>query len=316
MDDLIEEPVAAGDEIKNETKDPPAGPAGKDFSYVLDEEVNETIVEENTDVNESDFAVENFEVKDKDEKIEDPEKKTVRKDPDPAPEEKKDPPLTQKEQEKQGAVVRLAKPTLLISFSNIMLGRLGAIVKPSNPDFLKLNKPDRDDMGIILGDAVAEGKWTGIPAKWLLIGLAILILAGKIWNRNKPAKIESEVKNESAASSPAYDKILAEFQDFRKTTEAHISELKEQNNLLKGLLDKKVDRTKTAQVEDDKRPFMYKGVDLTKISFTEKGARIYPEKAGEKGYSAGGAKMGIPSQEDKELWFAWKQYKENIEEDF
>lgn len=330
--DLIEKPREEEKKSPEAGEQDGAGFGGRaNIKNILAEEVDTEDVEENKEVNPEHFQVASFDI---------PEDKTENKDgggagpvpPDPekkeevkteAKEEKKPVITEQGAQDKQGAVVRLMKPEVMMSFANILLGRLGAIWKPNNPDFLKFDGADRKDLSIILGESIKEGNWGGIGAKWLLIGLVTIIIAGKIWNRNKPAagEVEGEQKQEISSStkeSPAgLDKILAKFEEMQRQTQDHITELRQQNEFLKGLLDKKVERGReeASAGSQDKDPRYYKGIDLETVQFTDKGSRIYPDKAGQKGYGKEGAKMGTPSQEDKELYFAWKRYKDFILED-
>lgn len=301
------------EEVKNDQE--PGAPAGNDYSSVLLEDVETENVEENKEINQNDFVVESLDI----DPAKEEEKKNVEIKPDvkPEPETKKDAPVNT---QRNAAVTRLMKPQLMMTFTNMLLGRAGAIIKPDNPDFLKLNKPDREDLGVIMGDAVQEGNWGGVPAKWLLLGLVILIIAGKIWNRNKKADtIETEEKKEiaSGAASADIQKLIARFDEHQKETRGYIDELKEQNRFLKELLDKKLERgmLKEKPGDADHQERFYKGHDLSKIEFTEKGAFIDPSKAGKKGYSPRGAKMGIPSEEEKDLYFAWKRYQEFMIED-
>lgn len=301
--DLHENIPPSGEEKKEQGVAPGAGAQGK-ITDILDEEVDTEQVEENTEINESDFTVTSFEVE-----KEEPKQIEVKQTQEP---EKNNTPEVS--QARQKAVSRLFKADTFLLLANNMLGKAGKAFKPNNPDFLKFTKPDREDLGIILNDTAKEENWAAFPAKYLLIFFLILHLTICIRNRNKqPGSEENQGAGLGAGQDQsALDRVLLQMKEMQETSNKHIAELREQNALLKGLLDKKVERDQGRSKKPTKEApeRYYKGIDLEGVQFTEAGARIFPEMAGKPGYSKNGVRMGTPPHSEKDLFFVWKRYQE------
>jgi len=271
---------------------------------LLDEDVEQNDVEENTDINTDDFEVDNFhEAKNNGKDKKDNTKTAGNPSPNPNPEPVRD-------ERKNAAVARLMKPKVIIGVYNSVAGRIGKMVNKTNPDCLRFENEDVDDLGILMEETVKEENWSGVPTKWLLLIVVAVILVGKIMMWSKPKEIKNagiiNPGNNNNATPPGIEKMM-------ESMNKNIQELQEQNKLLRSLLDKKVS---TDKVPDKKPQRFFKNYDLNKISFTKNGAIIDPSKAGKKGYTDAGAKMGIPSYEEKEVYEYWKIYRQHTQEHF
>ncbi len=261
----------------------------QDITEVLDEEVIQEKAEENTQVDTSDFDVDSFDDK------KDPDKK------DPPMEDPKDPiTLTPEAERKQGAASRLMKSSTLTMVYNLVAKRVGAIANPKNPGCLAFDQQDTADINILLEDTVKEENWTGFPTKWLLLIVVALIIVGKIFTWNKPA---AKIETSTNTGLPEGD-IRMLMSKYDETIKA----LTDQNKMLQDLLTKKI----TADPKP-KPAHLYKNIDLNNVRFSDNGAIIDPSKAGLKGYTDQGKKMGTPSHEEKELYKRWKEYQEHLE---
>lgn len=264
-----------------------------DITQVIDEEVNKSTVQENTKVNFDDFE----------DAAEEPIKETVK---DPVKKDDANPLQVDQDnaKSKQSAVTRLMKPGMLILFYNSVAGRTGKIINPKNPDCLKFDKKDEDDIGILLEETVKEEDWRGFPTKWLLLIIVGMIIISKIFAWNKPKEVEGT-------------KILEIEAGYKKTIDAMqqgLDEMKKQNELLMAMIEKKSgNHHALSKVEGPAK--IFKGYDLSKISFTDKGALIDPDMKGKKGYTDEGKKQGIPSNEEKEVKKQWMLYKEYHKEE-
>lgn len=282
-----------------------------DVTQTIDEEVIVTDVKQNNTVNQTDFedAVDEDPVV----KVTEEKKAEVKKEDPPVG--SKDNPLAHGEKDakdKQGAVTRLMKPDVLMHTLNSGLRRTGKLINEKNPDFLVFDKEDKEDIGILLTETVAEENWKGTPTKWLLIIMVGLVLIGKIFSWNKPKAIAVEAKN-----TESENKLLLQMQQNFEKLEAQQKLLTEQNDMLRALLDKQISgKAPLHTVEKNTgMPKIYKGYDLSKISFTENGALIDPSKAGQKGYTDQGKKQGIPSDEIKDVKKQWQLYNEYYKEE-
>lgn len=279
---------------------------------ILEEDINETTVEQNTTINDDDF--EDSDGGSTTNTSEDPEEKTVDPQPDP-PVTKKDPPA--QNDPKNKAVARLMNPATILSFYNIVAGRIGKSFNTKNPDCLKFDQEDTEDIGLILKDTVEEENWSRFPSKYLLLIVLALIIVGKImsWNKAPVQRV-----NAGNSPNPELEKQVLELTEKISTSEKLMSDmlkgfeaLKEQNELLKSILENKTGM-KTGTTTNKK---IFKGHDLSDPDlFTENGAIRDRKKIGQKGYTSTGVKMGIPSQEEKETYAAWKLYQENMNEEF
>ncbi len=277
-------------------------PDDEDLSDILSEKIRVEKKVESQEVNADDFT---SDFKDKPAAA----AKDEKKDNPVAKEEIKD-----KEAEKNAAATRLFQPDVVLQTYNAFTGRIGAVVNKKNPDCLKFDDEDTKDIGILLKNTAEEEGWSRFPTKWLLIFLVAVILVGKILMWNKPKQVEAAANNnlqqanqEQAAAPAGQDKLIEQMN-------ANMNELREQNRLMQALLDKKIDESpknnfKAADVAPEQ---MYKGYDLEKISFTEKGALVDPDKAGQKGYTDDGKKVGLISHADKDVHRQWKLYQKFI----
>jgi hypothetical protein len=228
--------------------------------------------------------------------------------PDRQEPEKKNPVTTQPTgNDKNAAAARLFKPDMVMQMYNAITGRIGKVINSKNPDCLKFNKEDTDDIGVLLKNTAEEENWSQFPTKWLLIFLVGLILVGKIIMWNKPPKeVEANTTNNNLPNPEQIALI--------ETLQSNIKELQEQNKMMQQIIDagmfkKKPDYFEPEQREDQLGRY-YKGYDMEKISFTENGALIDPDKAGTKGYTDEGKKMGIVSQDVRDIHKNWKIYQE------
>lgn len=299
-------------EVVSETDKKATHSSSFDITQVIDEEVVISDVEENTNIVENDFE----------DAVDESDNVTVetdKKDPvktDPAPKGTKDNPLRQEDPDaknKQGAITRLMKPGVVMHVFNSFAGRTGKLINKNNPDFLKFDREDKEDIEILLTETVAEENWTGFPTKYLLLGMVALILVAKIfsWNKVPTAKIE----NTGTSESGDHDKKLQQLMQNFEKLEAQQKLIQEQNDLLRALLDKQISGKSIGQKtsnESGPPSKMYKGYDLSKISFTEKGAIIDPAKAGQQGYTDQGKKQGIPSKEEQDVKKQWHLYQKFI----
>jgi hypothetical protein len=234
---------------------------------------------------------------------------------DPVKEDKKaTPAAAPKDASKNATVARLFKPEVVLQTFNAFAGRGGAMINKNNPDFLKFDRADQDDIGILLKNTAEEEDWSMFPTKYLLIFLVAIIIVGKIINRNKPKQVEAA--GTTNLPNPEQDKIITELQQ-------SVKELREQNAMMQQLLNKKTsgpgntdfyrEAPPVTKIDDDIPEVpgrFFRGYDLDKISWSENGALIDPDKAGTKGYTDDGKKMGVISQEIRELRNAWKLYHE------
>lgn len=277
---------------------------GPKLTDIIDEEIDRIEVEENKSINKDDFL-------DTDPPAGDPDAETD-EDPEAAgsPPAKTDKPAAV-DVPKNKAISNLMNTGTIITFYNVMAGRTGRIINSNNPDCLKLDAEDSEDLGVILKSTVEEENWSRFPTKYMLLIVVALIVIGKIFSWNKPA-----AKISAAAGSSAGDpEALRQLNDKLAGMERKFGELattldavQKQNILLQGLLDKA-----TGKRSGQPPVSRYKGHDLSNPNlFSENGALIDPSKAGQKGYSSSGKKMGIPSAEEADIYERWKAYQEWI----
>lgn len=307
---------------------------GKNIEDIVSEEVTEDEQkEQNQNINQDDFtaSAEDLGAEGPNEQNEN-RKKTTEKNPEEKPEEKKETPV-----DSQEAFKRQMKPKTMITFGNILLGRVGAMFSKQPKEYWKITGEDREDLEIIMDDAVAEGNFSGMNPKWMLVIVLGIILIAKIFNANKPWTPEGKVENKSEEKKEQHsekdaEKIYAETRarwdaknNFDKVMET-LEALKEQNKLLMKIIDEKIplaakDFDEAVKKETRKKDLegrMYRATngklyDLERISFTEKGALIDPDMAGQDGYTTEGKKQGIPSKNEKDLKAAWEMYQEQKE---
>lgn len=271
-------------------------PGGPDITETLSEEVAQSTEEKATDIKADDFIVDTFDVT---------EKKPDDKKPEPKKEEVKAP------DNKTKAVSRLAKPSTMVAFADIVLVRVGAIFSKRPREYWKLSGEDKEDLSLLLQDTINEGNFSGIPAKWLLLGVVALIILGKVLNMNNPDYQPSEKKQVDQVKAEAELKL--KYSEEMDTMRENIESLANQNKQILDLL-RKGNNEFAEDVEiisETKKPDkLYKGYDLDKISFTPNGALVDPSKAGEKGYNDDGTKVGNISKEHKDVHRQWKVYKQ------
>lgn len=305
-------------------------PGGDQIENVLSEDAEKFEHQQNTEVNQDDFKVEDFntpvEEKKEEEKPPIEEKKPEpvaenkeEKKEEPKPEEKK---LTKEEEKKNEVVARLMKPDTLIAFGDILLVRIGGLLTPDKPrEYWALTAQDKKDLTYLLGETIKEENWTHIPTKYMLFFLIVLILGGKALNMNKPYKKSGDQKEpeEKKSAKENYDNIVAERKQKQmneKLDQANKrnQELEKEISNLRNLLNKKQDAgfTPYEEIKDVERYYKPKGskttYDLETMQFTPRGAVIEPENAGKKGYTKEGARMGIPSYEMQDVFAKWKEY--------
>lgn len=279
----------------------------KKLLNIIDEEVVRNDVEQNTKINNSDFGDPGL----ADKKEADPEK-DIEEEEDPAPAEapKKPAPAVVIDDPKNRAVSRLMNTNTILTFYNVVAGRIGKTVNEKNPDCLKFDGEDTEDIGIILKDTVEEENWSRFPSKWMLLIVVVLIVIGKIFSWNKKPVVKTLGAGGDPLDLDDIKKQLAGMQEQFNQVSQTLAAFKEQNDLLKTILDKNLlsagDTKKTIT-----KPGIYKGHDLSNPNlFTQNGAIIDHTKAGEKGYTKNGAKMGIPSAEENDIYKHWKYYQE------
>lgn len=300
--DIIEEetqPAVVVETVVNNS----ASPNVKD---ILDEEVVKDEVIENVKVDDDDFVVDKFDDNPAEPVVEKVKEKIV----EPVVEKAKD--IHVPNVEKNTVVARLFKPEIVMKTWNIIGGRVGKMVNSKNPDCLKFDAEDTEDIGILLKETAKEEDWSAFPTKWILLFVVGLIIVGKIimWNKPQQQRQVAESVNKAPGEIPAqYEKLIAQMSDT-------INEVKEQNKLLRSLLDKKVEREPIVHHIPVQKPVPkqnYKGYDFEKISFSENGALINPEMAGQQGYTPEGKKVGFVSNEIKDVHEKWKLYQEHKE---
>lgn len=296
-------------------------------------------------VNDDDFSVDNFDipaaaeekkpaeakpqaepetvVRVEKETTKDPEGKTVVKE------------VTTTEHNKHSAFVSAFKPEVAILFGNMMLERVGGVFWPDKPrSYWSLSPQDRADLAVLTRESASEGSWSGIPSKYLLMFIVLLIVGGKIYHANRPTPPgQGDPQNKPSDGSDPVGEAKRRFDEGKSSQEAkngpdeavsklniQIKALEEQNSLLKRLLDKKVEEAKAVPFEDIIEPLktggnIYKGYDLDVISFTKNGALIDPTRAGTKGFTSDGKRVGQPSKEILELWGVWKKHKSKVNQE-
>lgn len=301
-------PADITEEIPHEEIKPVIDAGTPDITDILDEDVKKEEVNENTEIKKDDFTDVDFE--EGDPAPVDPKKNakilTLEK-----VEEKKPEPVNEN---KQGAVARLFKASTVMLFYNAVAGRVGSMANKNNPDCLKFNRQDTDDIGILMEETVKEENWSGFPTKWLLLIIVGLILVGKIFSWKKKPADPNQVALDQSKQLQEQTVMITQLQE-------NLKAMQDQNKLLLEIV-----HTNKGKSPKEKEPVamvkakkIYKGFDLSKRDlFTEKGAMIFPEMAGQHGYSKIGAKSGVPSNEEKDIWEKWKQYQEQMElvEDF
>jgi hypothetical protein len=274
-------------------------PGEKNISDIIIEEVVRENVEENTNVNLDDFE-DTQDVTDT--PVDEPK---PAKEPEPTPPVNDPPPNL--DHPKNKAVSKLMNTNTIITFYNVVAGRAGKMFNKKNPDCLKFDDEDKEDVGLLLKATVEEENWAGVPAKWLLLMVIVVLVVGKIFAWNTPA-------GQKNLSNPEADKKIGELETKllaieQKHTETLqlVATLQEQNQLLKNLLDKKTGNAPA--------PAKYfRGFDLSNPAmFTKNGALIDPSKAGQKGYTDEGKKMGYISQSDREIFAKWKEYQDYLD---
>lgn len=309
---------------------------GNQIEDIVNEEVDQNgAADENTTINDEDFTVDREDIEtEKAEEKKDPENKK-----DPKTENKSTESEAKEEPEhvntkKEGALKRQMKPKLMLTFANVILGRVGGLFNSQQPpSYWQFSKADKGDIEILLGETVEEENLSGMGAKWMLLIVIGIILIVKIMNRNKEwkpdASIDYKTETNVQAKTIEYEKIYTEARarydgknNFDKV-QNQIDQLVEQNKLLRKIIDEKIlknSETDFELIKDIKTSIktpskgrFYKNFDLEKISFSKAGAMINPDKAGDKGYSTKGAKMGIPSEEDRDIQKAWEAYHEEKE---
>lgn len=268
---------------------------------MVQEDIEQDDTQENTKVNLDDF-----------------DDAPARKDADPEP--AKNPPPADPEKSKtdpapspvnnarNSAVSRIMKPNTVLTFFNVMAGRIGKVANPKNPDCLKLDDEDKEDLGVVFADAVEEENWSRFPAKWMLLICVALILVGKIfsWNRKPEEKIS---KGDNSAELEALNAKIITLERNQEQNLQIIDELKKQNKFLQQLAGQEK-KTGTKAPDRFVGEFDLKNPNL----FTSKGAIVRPEMAGKKGFSPTGAKVGAQSQEEKQLYQQWRAYQDHIRE--
>lgn len=289
---------------------------GENITDILDEEVDITEVEQSTSINMNDFKVDSFELS--------------TEEKNPTEEKKESKSATTPPVQKNEAIARAAKPSIMVAFADIMLVRLGAAFSKKPKEYWRLSGEDKEDLTLLLGETIKEGDFTGIPSKWLLIGVVVLIIIAKVMNMNdknytgETKKIDTDYESIRIQAETRY-KASQEFNILNDTIEA----LKEQNKMLVKMMkdiENKVENTNasTSQIVDAtivsqqknlKINKIFRGYDLSKIDFTRNKSLIDPSKAGEQGYTDKGKKLGRISLEQEEVYKQWVLYKNEFKAD-
>lgn len=321
-------------------------PEGKNITEILAEEPEKASEQsEGPAPNPDDFRIESFDIPDekkepgaadqpattnageakKTETI--TEKETI-KNPDGSEIKKETTIVT--EQNKSSTFARAFKAETAILFFDMLMVRAGGIFTPDKPrEYWAMTVQDKADLSSLLKESASEEEWKGIPTKWLFITILALIIGGKIYHAKNPNVTVAPGSVLPGNDTPAGDqkdpdkKIENELNQalaVHKQNEM-IQELREQNQLLKGLLDKAYNDKKTdppvmtvlrneeTVSHDIADHYIVNGYDLDVLQFTDKGAIFDPTKANTKGWSPTGVKLGNISQQQKEAFEAWKKYK-------
>lgn len=313
MNNLIENPK--GEETTDPVQEKDQSPSAEvnssenpDITEVFSDPVVKEEGEKNTEVNLDDFKIKSF----------GDQKKEGEKSHASA-EAKKEPGAGTSSETKNHAVARGAKPSTLVLFGDILLKRIGPSFSKRPKEYWQLSAEDKQDLTILVEDTIKEGDYSGIPTKWLLIGVLAMIILAKVMNRNNP-DYEPSKKVETAAdyeSIRAQTKARADSDKEFSLMKEQIQALTDQNKMLRDLLSEKkgnIDDDTAEIIEETKNvrkiDRIYNGYDLAKISFTERGALVDPSKAGQPGYTDEGKKMGNISKEHQDLREKWSIYRE------
>lgn len=318
--------------------------SGQNIKNVLGEEVNPSVVQENTiNKNDDDFTldpddeIEEPEVKNSSEEKIEPEeqvkeetKKIVEKNEIIAPDGSKTIQTTTTETTELNAVkARAIKPNMMLLMWDMFMPKIGGAIYPDTPSsHWKLEAADKGDLTMLITESANEGDWKGVPTKiFLLIALAAIILVK--W-RSRNEKINTSTNNDNSLEHTkalllAKEEAKAQFVKY----EEDLEQMKKRNDELelqmkklmnKGstyyeeLTEEEVKRQQEKVVHDANqiiKEAQYKGFDLEKIRFSVNGGFVDKDKAGLKGYNAKGVKIGTPSAEVKDLFNKWKDYHTN-----
>lgn len=282
----------------------PGDDQNPDVTDVFSEQVVKEHVEKKSDINLADFKVDSFESNEKKDAPADQPKNTT-------------------SSTKNDAVARGAKPSTLVLVGDIMLARIGAAFSKNPKEYWRFSKEDKDDLSILAEETAREGDYSSIPSKWLLIGVLAMIILAKVMTRNNPDNQPGKkIVNSEYEIVLAQTKARAEADKDVSLLRDQVEALREQNKLLMGMLAKRkgpedddiaeiLEETKNHKIEKH-----YKGYDLSKISFTERGALIDPSMAGQPGYTPEGKKMGNISKDHIDLREKWTLWREKYKREF